>query len=345
MEALKFAFDTVIVGALALPWLALFVWMYFLPAESGDYENHMVLLGALPKGTREGAGAVLVFAMGYFLGSAVTRVSNNFFQDDLWRWLPTENSIRVGVYEHEYCDVHKALNGLKVPLQLPSAVGPAKQAEEDLCAEPSALKNDRARLENAGFPAAQPFPGATSREEKDRSRAQKRIVSELFQYQEGLLLLAGQDRTARLKEYHDQIIILRGAVLNGLALAIFSAFGICACYRANYRDPFKRALSYVPAVIFLAYGVLSVFSHFSEIGAPFKMNTLYRTPPLAAVVLVLFAVAGFAVCCRTKAEDARLFRNVWVLSLMLSVLAYGGWWWTEVMYDELVIHSTLQNTE
>jgi hypothetical protein len=69
------------------------------------------LVGALPEHTREWVASLLVFAIGYFLGSAVTRVANNFFDDEFWRVLPNEGIIRVDVYTREYCVVHQQLTG------------------------------------------------------------------------------------------------------------------------------------------------------------------------------------------------------------------------------------------
>jgi hypothetical protein len=310
MDSLKFAFDTLIVGALALPWLVLFVRMFFEQAPAGTPDNQLAWIGPLPEHTREAVASVLVFALGYFLGSAVTRISNNLFDDELWRVLPTESAIRASVYAHEYCDIHVSLK--KADLNLPLELGHATKAEDALCAAADDIK--------------------------------QRVVTELFRTQESRLLLAGEDKIARLKEYHDQIIILRGSILNGTVLLVLSGYGICACYRAQLPGGRKRLIWYTPAFLLLAYGLFSLCLHLLE----FRSNTVvavpYHAPPLAEFVLILFGITGFADCRRTEKEDLRLYRNVWVLALVLSTLAYGGWWWTEVMYDNQVIHSNLQNT-
>jgi hypothetical protein len=111
MDSIKFAFDPMIVGVLALPWLALLVRMFLKPDKNEAADHHLPLVGALPEHTREWVASLLVFAIGYFLGSAVTRVANNFFDDEFWRVLPNEGIIRVDVYTREYCVVHQQLTG------------------------------------------------------------------------------------------------------------------------------------------------------------------------------------------------------------------------------------------
>jgi hypothetical protein len=307
MDSLKFAFDTLIVGALALPWLALFMRMFFEPSPAPSPETRLAFLSALPDHTREAVAGVLIVALGYFLGSAVTRISNDFFNDELWFILPTESAIRTSVYSKEYCNVHTALKTLNV--NLPLVLGHAAVAENAVCTATGEYR--------------------------------RHVVSELFRIQEGRLLLAGEDKLTRLKEFHDQIVILRGSVLNGTVLAVLSLFGICACYRVRFSGRLRQAICYLPAGALLAYGLFSLARHFSDL---WKAGTSfpYDDPPLAELVLILLGICGFLVCRRTSKEDLRVFRNVWILAVVLSLIAYGAWWWTEVMYDEQVIHSNLQ---
>ena len=104
MEALKFAFNTLVIGALALPWLAVLLRMYISPGTDGKAGGPWAVVSALPEHGREAVLSVTILALGYFLGVAVSRISDDFFgEDDLWS-LPTEPSIREDVYYHEYCD-------------------------------------------------------------------------------------------------------------------------------------------------------------------------------------------------------------------------------------------------
>src|SRR5258708_39939932 len=116
MEALKFAFNTLVIGALALPWLAVLLRMYLLPDEKPD--GPLALVSALPERTRDAVLGVAILAVGYFLGAAISRISDDCFGDaDLWS-MPTEPSIREDVYYHEYCDLKGVVAASKLPGQL-----------------------------------------------------------------------------------------------------------------------------------------------------------------------------------------------------------------------------------
>ena len=118
MDALKFAFDTLIVGALALPWLWLFMRIFF-QRSNGEPPLKFPLIDALSESTRQAVAGVLILAVGYLLGSAVSRISSDFFDDkEILHELPTQSSIRQGVYLHEYCDVHSVLLAREPPAEL-----------------------------------------------------------------------------------------------------------------------------------------------------------------------------------------------------------------------------------
>ena len=109
MEWLKFAFDTLIIGALALPWLWLFMRIFFQRTSKQDNLTFPVI-SALSPPSQQTVTGVLIIALGYFLGSAVSRISSDFFDDpDILHGIPNQSSIRQAVYLHEYCDAHSVL--------------------------------------------------------------------------------------------------------------------------------------------------------------------------------------------------------------------------------------------
>jgi len=64
-----------------------------------------MFLSVVPEHAQQAVAAAVIVATGYLLGSAVTRVSRNFFNEDkLWGHLPTEDEIRDAVYYEEYCE-------------------------------------------------------------------------------------------------------------------------------------------------------------------------------------------------------------------------------------------------
>ena len=322
MDSLKFAFDTLVVGALALPWLWLFMRIFFQRGSSGK-DIKLPLIGALPDTTRQAVAGVLILALGYFLGAAVSRISSNFFDDDdILHRMATQTSIRRGVYLHEYCDAHSVLVATKLPAELVD------------------------------------MPGGQAAFCKKEGEQLEQLMAEFFSLQEGKLLLEGEEKLGRLREFHDQIEILRGAPFNGAILFTLSWFGLCALYRARLpagrlRIPLKCA-AYAPAVACLLLGLWHMREHFSRLNEPPRNPVVdvtpttnpyegHRDPPLAEAVLVLLGVGGL--CLRLTDDNPRLFRNICLMAGVLTLIAYGSWWWTEVLYDQQVIHSFPTNIQ
>jgi len=103
MGALTIAFDITIVGALALPWVVLVLHLLFFAGENrvGD------VLRWIKDQQQPAAAGVLLFAVAYTMGSAVSRIAQDFFNDDdlfvhvhryLFRMGMTENRILTSVY-------------------------------------------------------------------------------------------------------------------------------------------------------------------------------------------------------------------------------------------------------
>jgi hypothetical protein len=299
MDSLKFAFDTLIVGTLALPWLAILVRMFAPGIFFDEAQKNFPFITALPEHTKDLVASALIISMGYLLGSAVSRVSSDFFDDEFWWHLPTESAIRENVYADEYCGLESVFAAAKLPTELSHRPAPTA-----LCSE-----------KRPGFIGE---PG---------------VIQEYFRRQEAQLLLAGGDKNARLKEFHDQIVVLRGAAMNGFLLFIFCIFGYCAEGRRGltWRN-IRKPLSYLPAWGLVLYGCLSVGVHLGKYG-----RLSYSNPPLAELVLVVTGTVGLLVT--SHEGHSRFYRNAWLLALVVSVIAYGGWWWTEVIYDQQVIHS------
>jgi hypothetical protein len=304
MDALKLAFDTLIVGALALPWLAMLVRMYLPPEITGKAEPHLAPLAALPEHTREAVIGIVILALGYFLGTAVSRISDDFFDDDeLSHILPTELSIRESVYYDEYCSVHNVM----------AAKGLPKELGKEMVAFCS--------------------PGD---DETAWRKSWSEVVMEFFRLQEGKLLLEGDDRTTRVRELHSQIVILRGATLNGLVLSTLCLFGFCISF---WSQPWtwRKVQTHAIAIALVVCGGYYLWLHFHRLRAGNPHG--YHDPPLAEGVMLLLGVAGLLVRAPTKSrwKYARGFG----LSLALTIIAYGAWWWTEVMYNQIIIHSSM----
>ncbi|MFZ0746866.1 MAG: hypothetical protein WAM85_20850 [Terracidiphilus sp.] len=297
-EALKFAFEILVVGALALPWLMVLHRMFPGDPASGIHFD----MSFVPKSAQTAVIAAVVIAFGYLLGSVISRISRDIFNDELFGKLPTENRIRETVYRQEYCTEHVMLN-----LTLP-------------------FKPNPAFLHTFGF-----CPGTIPSDTPARFQAR---VLDLFRLQEGALLLQGQDKVERLKQYFDQINILRGAALNGLILFTLCLFGSCGTLRARWAHrPVMKALTFLPAGAIAAYGLYSlIVNHVMD-----SSGSIYSDPPLAETVLLLLGAGGMLVVSKAK-EAASYFRTC-VVAAILTIMSFGAWWWTEIMYDIQIIHS------
>src|ERR1700677_2720347 len=104
LDALKFAFEILVVGVLALPWLIVLSRIFSFGAAFGPRFD----LSFVPEIARSTVAVAVVVAFGYLLGSAVSRFSRDFFNDELWKPLPTEDLIRDNVYYDEFCSPRHA---------------------------------------------------------------------------------------------------------------------------------------------------------------------------------------------------------------------------------------------
>lgn len=314
LDALKFAFEILIVGALALPWVAILSRMFTSDGDSGVYSFFSVV----PDRARDAITIAVVIAFGYVLGSAVSRFSRDFFNDELWKPLPTEDLIRDSVYHAEFCSTHAFVYQYwSEPIHL----APPK----DFC--PSPQPQGKATDLKEG--SATTFEQLTPRQHDEFDEK----VQEAFRLQESELLLQGVDKVDRLKQYYDQISVLRGAAFNGFILFAVSLFGCCGNLRARWSGrPFLGALTFLPAGIITLLSIIQATVHWRSAG-----ESVYSDPPLTEFVFLLLGLTGLFVI--SKAEVATTYFRIFIVATVVTLISYGGWWWTEVMYDLQVIHS------
>lgn len=314
LDALKFAFEILVVGVLALPWLAVLNRIFRFEHDS----DFPIGLSSVPEGARGAVTVAIVIAFGYLLGSAVSRFSRDFFNDELWKPLPTEDMIRDNVYYDEFCSEHAFVYqywSQPIHLEPPSDFCPDKKTKEKL------LRGKSEEL--AKF----------SELDKDQLESFDGKVQEAFMLEESELLLQGLDKVDRLKQYYDQITVLRGAAFNGFILLLLCVFGTCGALRAHWSGHrILRLLTFLPAGSVAVFALYRSWMHLH--GA---VQHHYSDPPLAELVILLLAGTGLFVTA--KAEAGVPYFRFCILAAVLTAISFGGWWWTEVMYDLQVIHS------
>ncbi len=158
----------------------------------------------------------------------------------------------------------------------------------------------------------------------------------------------------RLRQIHDQIMVLRGAAFNGMIGFTLCVFAWGARLRREKNGSWLH-LALIPApALYFAVGLVATIHHYSE-GVP-------ADPPYMECLLLLLAVAGAWLVWKPqsspKAEEARAKETVtgketgkkcfwqnehWarlvLLSAILTAAAVLGWWSTEVFYSQQVLYS------
>jgi hypothetical protein len=213
------------------------------------------------------------------------------------------------VYYHEYCDANGVVAAEALPYHL---------------AEPVVLF----------CPARVPESAEQHQRDAGWHEHWSEAITQFFRLEESKLLLQGDDKTTRLRELHDQIVILRGATLNGMMLSTLCLFGFCASHRRGFRNWLKFGSTHAPAVALSLYGAFALLWHFWLIRHDLDA---FRDPPLAEGLMTMVGIAGL-LATATPESSAKYARGCGV-SFALTLVAYGAWWWTEVMYNQGVIHA------
>jgi len=246
MGALTIAFDTTIVGALALPWVLLVIHLFFFEGEN----RIEVALKWVKDQQAQAAAGVLLFAITYTLGSAVSRTAQDFFDDDDL-FLHVDGHLLRGVTENHiltrlYCDSDDDSHLLRADQGDSALVNKIKdfRAQKSVCKDPLRW-------------------WVRQKDEKERDNFIG-IAADIFGLQENALMVKGGDYTVRLRQIHDQVMVLRGAAFNsmiGFALCLF-AWG-AMLRRERPHSWIRWALVPSPA-LYLGAGLIALRHHFAE---------------------------------------------------------------------------------
>jgi hypothetical protein len=254
--------------------------------------------------------AVLVAACAYCLGAAVARLGQDFFDDDDLPLSVTESSIRVSVY----CD------------ELQSGLVQAAVPFQDNSKNYSSITPDW-------------FSGVC---QADGSSARDR-VRQIFQIQESTLLLAGTDKANRLRLLHQQIMVLRGAAFDGVLACMLFLLG----WNLE-RQSWGRARYLFPLGIIL-WALFVLHSHFAHQHLELLRHPLQifqvkvDDPPFMELTFLLLGVAGCYLVWKGTEGSWKFGTGFWA-ALLPTAMVYAGWYWTEILYDRLVLYSYYAQT-
>ena len=277
-------------------------------------------------GIQYAIAAVLVVAMAYTVGAAVSRLAQDFYNDDdSGLPFPPEDSIRASVY----CDPES-------PWIFNTGV--------------SELHKD------AGKP--QTLCDLRAIHSPENWEASRKGIQQIFQLQKTRSFLLGESNTSQMRHLHQQLLVLQGAGFDGLITWMLCLFA----WNAE-RKRWGRWRLALPITLFLyVFFYALLWNHLGIHHWSGLVRLFYRwrpdDPPFMEFALILLAVSGYYLASRKadptvpappqpepapdgSSQPSKRVSYVagMIVSFVLTGVAYSGWYWTEILYDRLVIYS------
>ena len=304
MDALKIALETLLVGALALPWLLLGLHLFAPEAKVWLQE----LLPTSKDTIQYAIAGIVALALAYVVGAAVLRLAQDFYNDDdLGIPLPPEDGIRASVY----CD-------------------PA----------------DQPWVFDTGVALTGEYAGATIKKlcdehglpDRSRRDAALQHIQQIFKLQENAVLLMGETQTSQIRHIHQQLLVLQGSGFDGVI-----ALALCLlAWNAQQKHRGPRLI--LPIVFFAWVFFVGLLWNHLDIRELSQISRLLRwipnDPPFTELTLMLLAIAGgYLSVNQPKPPRLVSYGTGCLAAFLLTGLAYAGWYWTEILYDRMVISS------
>jgi hypothetical protein len=309
MDAFKFAFETTIVGLLALPWLVCAILLLIpikelrVPTKTDPKSSEIDLVSKLLEPAPLG---IATLALVYFLGSAVTPLANQLLDDQDLPIIKIRQIRSAALLLYPDWVKQGALMAGSPPLVTQMSDGFFNTINTENCKAPR----------------------------KNVADCQKK-ANDLFVIQEQLILREGTNQIDRINRLREQVIVLRGAVFNGLVLVVLCCYG---CFSRPYNQPLAAisqdgvTLGRTILTVGLASTLIWIAWHYGKIDL-FRRDM--DDPPIMELGLLLLGLVG--VRTAWKGVVQRSYLPALVLSSLMVVLAYGAWWWTEYLYTKDVV--------
>jgi hypothetical protein len=342
MDVFKLAFETTVAGLLAFVWLGVATYLLFPDFVRGwpgwinspDVKGFQTAVGV----------AVLVTA--YCLGSAILPISNQFVNDE--HGPLNENAIRCQVFTNQEQRL-EAVEDTAFPRDKNFSL---TKLQPDHCSywAPIFTKDGVGLVERIrrfgrlwiGLPT-KADEVRTGKEDKDLKTICETVKSTecdefkarklltIFQQQETRVLGQGTDKTELLRQLHERIVVLRGAVFSGFALLLICVFAFFARVNgllSHWMRPFFGALL---AILFAVFATVNGYHDVVS-------GNVFDLPILEGLLMVITIFGVFLVFRPAKTKLFRRKRYM-LLGLFFTGLAYGGWIWSEIIYDQIVVNS------
>jgi hypothetical protein len=310
MDVFKLAFETTIVGVLAFLWIGIAIDL-LLPSLL----PRMVAAVTEKNQTLVGVG---VLSLAYCLGSATLPISSQLVNDEHWP-LP-EDAIRCWVsiaQESQYAKIGYA--------ELPKQYIPLS---DDLLACRCTLWD---RLMPVDPKTGKRGLELSLSELRRNDDAKKQRILTMFQLREAKVMNQSPEKTERIRQLHERIVVLRGAVLHAYVLLLIGFFG---CMAPVEGQPCSQRRKKWGILLALVLTVVAVFTGLADLLHP----SVYDMPVLEALVGAVTIFGGFLVFNGIKSRSILSWQFLVVVGFF-AALCYGGWMWSEIIYDQQVINS------
>ena len=348
MDVFKLAFETTVVGLLTIGWLAVAAQLLFPDFRLESVLDVEKLPDLVQKNlTAAGVGALI---LAYCLGSAVLPIANQLVNDE--HWPLNESAIRCQVFTKQEVNL-ESLQKSAVPKDIPFSFAELSPrhcsywapvfTEDKIGVQKRVTRFFRRWIGLSTDPdedVAQTQDDPKKLEEacrkSDSTKCQEfkagRILT-IFQQQETAVLSQPSDRTEGLRVLHERIVVLRGTIFSLFVLLLICLFAYFARVDGGKSHWMRSACGVMLAV---ASTVFAAFNGYQDL----EDRNIFDIPVLECV-LVVITIFGIALAVR-KTKNQRFQSKRYVLiTLFFTGLAYGGWMWSEIIYDQQVINSFL----
>ena len=350
MDIFKLAFDTTLVGLLTFLWLGLAIYFLFpdkveallfpakqkpLPPDKQKALPRLIDSATSDKSSNAALG-VGVLTLAYCLGSAIVPISNQFVNDE--HWPLNENAIRCQVFLTQELNLRSVNESA-----LPKAKGISlEDVQPRHCSywAPLLHPDDTEKTHTAVRRFLKiwlqwSWPGGDNENEALDEHKREQILT-LFQQQEAAVLNLSRDseNTERLRQLHERTVVLRGFVFSLFNLCMMFIFALLDRVDGEASHLVKMVLGILLTIVFLAFAVSNGWHDFKR----HDINDI----PVLETFLAATSIFGLVVIIKGIKSPAFSMKRCLLLAvfaLFFASLAYGGWMWSEVLYDQQVTSS------
>jgi len=326
MDVFKLAFETTIVGLLAFLWLGMAVDLVYPP--------FFAKIVPAARGENDALLGVGILSLAYCIGSAIVPISSQLVNDE--HWPVPEDAIRCLVLEDQDFQLrHIGQADLLKPYEPGDEFEVCHGAFWERFRKKNEMTNRRVMTWDTIREGARKTGEHKDRNLEEQEKTDKQIkldaILTKFQLIETKIMSQGSEKTERLRQLHERIVVLRGAVFSGLCLFLICLFGSIAPRNGN-SFPWKRRVSgTLLAIVLTTFSLVNGLEDITR----FKITDI---PALEGLLGVITLFGGFVVYYGVK-ERPYLGRRIVLAAGFFAALSYGGWMWSEVIYDQQLISS------